>query len=189
MATDSFNIGKLRSNLGLGARPNLFEVSFANGLVADSKNVVSILCKSAALPGSSVGTIEIPTSGGRRLKLAGDVTFADWTITILNDINHAARKACIAYQDLMFNNNFDEAALAARGTTSRTEVTVTQLSETGAAVRTYTLKNAFITNISGVDLSYDSTDAQSEFTVTWVYDYFTVTSGTTYSVATETASI
>lgn len=188
MATNSFDIASLRKNLGLGARPNLFEVTFANGLVAGATSTVSILCKSAALPGSSVGTIEVPHNGGRRLKLAGDVTFADWTITVMNDRNHAARKACIDYQDLMFNNNFNEAALAARGTTSRTEVTVKQLSETGAAVRTYTLKNAFITNISGVDLSYDSTDAQSEFTVTWVYDYFTTTAGS-YAVSGETASV
>lgn len=189
MANTTFSVSAFRNSLGLGARPNLFEISFASGLSATSSNVISILCKSAALPGSSVGTIEVPHAGGRRLKLAGDVTFADWTITVLNDRTHSVRKAFIKYQDDMFNTNFNETSLAARGTTKRTEVTVKQLSESGDDIRVYVLKNAFITNISGVDLSYDSTDAQSEFTVTWVYDYFTVASGTKYTMATETAAI
>ena len=53
-------------------------------------------------------------------------------------------------------------------------VTVQHLDQSGAPVRTYTLNNCFVSDISAIDLSYDSTDAISEFTVTWVYDYFTV---------------
>jgi hypothetical protein len=55
-----------------------------------------------------------------------------------------------------------------------TTVTVQHLDQSGSPSRSYTLNNCFVSDISAIDLSYDSTDAISEFTVTWVYDYFTV---------------
>jgi len=65
---------------------------------------------------------------------------------------------------------------------------VTQLEkddkEGGSAIRTYELHHCFPTNISQIDLAYDSNDQIEEFTVEWQYSYFTASktnSGTSAS--------
>ena len=54
---------------------------------------------------------------------------------------------------------------------------VTQLEKdqtgSGSAIRTYQLHHCFPTNVSQIDLAYDSNDQIEEFTVEWQYSYFT----------------
>ena len=63
------------------------------------------------------------------------------------------------------------------------EVKVKQLEkhgvEGGQVLREYTLKHAFPTNVSQIDLAYDSNDQVEEFTVEWQYSYWTVSTPTT----------
>ena len=49
-----------------------------------------------------------------------------------------------------------------------------QLKEDGSSVKGggYRLVNCWPSDISQIDLSYDTTDAVEDFTVTWTYDYF-----------------
>lgn len=172
-------LSQIKAAIGIGARPNLFRVSFSGGFAQGlDSSTFSILVKAAQLPGSTHGTIEVPTGGGRRYKIAGDRTFAEWTTTVLNDSAMNARRAIEAYQTNFVYADYETFASVSPGgrTTDAllTTVTVIQLNQAGAAARTYTLNNCFVSDISAVDLSYDSTDAISEYTVTWVYDYFTV---------------
>jgi hypothetical protein len=120
-----------------------------------------------------MGVIEVPMGGGRRYKLAGDRTYAEWTVTILNDSAGNARKVMEDYQKLFVNTDMELASLGNRVTTARSTVTVEQLTEDATTIgRKYELVNCFPTDISAMDLSYDTTDTLQEFTVTWVYDYF-----------------
>ena len=171
-------LSQIKAAIGIGARPNLFRVSFSGGFAQGLDSATfSILVKAAQLPGSTHGTIEVPTGGGRRYKIAGDRTFAEWTTTVLNDSAMNARKAIEEYQKRIVISNYDDARV---NDTLRSEppnlstVTVVHLNQAGTASRTYTLNNCFVSDITAIDLSYDSTDAISEFTVTWIYDYFTV---------------
>ena len=50
------------------------------------------LVKTAQIPASSVGTIEVPYRG-RMLKVAGDRTFEPWSVTVVNDGDFNIRKA------------------------------------------------------------------------------------------------
>lgn len=184
----AITISSLKEAIGVGARSNLFEVSITfptqtNGSEKFSSedggpltsNLV-YLCKGAQLPGSTVGLIEVPFAGGRRYKLAGDRTFADWTTTIINDANQTIRQAVEKLQQLYGHINFDgdtyKDNFGAAGEEFNT-VTVTQFDLAGNAVYKYTLVNCWPSDISTIDLSYDSTDVLEEFTVTWSYDYFT----------------
>jgi hypothetical protein len=171
-------LSQITTAIGVGARPNLFRVSFAGEFSHGFESATySILCKAAQIPGSTHGTIEVPTGGGRRYKIAGDRTFAEWTTTVINDSNMNARRLIEEYQTKFVFANFELGSVSAGGRDTDsllTVVTVQHLNQAGNATRTYTLNNCFVSDISAVDLSYDSTDAISEFTVTWVYDYFTV---------------
>lgn len=171
----TFNVSDFRNAIGVGSRANLFEITIAGGLNATTTDEISILAKSSSLPGSTLGMIEVPHIGGRRLKIAGDRTFAEWTVTLMSDEAFSVRKRIEAYQQTFVNLSFDDAtSVGNRANAALATVTVKQLSDTGTALRTYALQNAFITDISAIDVSYDSRDAIEEFTVTWVYDYFTI---------------
>ena len=53
-------------------------------------------------------------------------------------------------------------------------VLIYQLAEDGSSVSngSYKLVNCWPSDISAIDLSYDTTDAVEDFTVTWTYDYY-----------------
>jgi len=180
------SIADLKTELLGGARANLFEVSLAfpttstnaAGTIAwegpDKTGIaatnVNILVKAAQVPGFTVGTIEVPYKAGRRIKIPGDRTFADWTVTVINDEQHVARRAFTAWIDMISKGNYNDPTKSSVKS-YYTDLTVTQLKGSGNAVRVYKLLDAFPTDVSGVDLSMDSTDTLSEFTVNFQYQY------------------
>ena len=88
MANISSNVSEFLAKVAQGVKPNMFEVEIAFpslGLQVDNK-LVNMMCKSAALPASSLGTIEVPFRG-RSVKIAGDRTFDNWTATFINDLS------------------------------------------------------------------------------------------------------
>jgi hypothetical protein len=179
------SIANLRDTLGLGARANLFEVSlaFPIGITGNATDAwqgpdqtvitstnVNILVKAAQVPAFTIGTIEVPYKAGRRIKIPGDRTFADWTVTVINDEQHVARRAFTAWIDMISKGNYNSATKSSVKNYYK-DLTVTQLKGSGNAVRIYKLLDAFPTDVSGVDLSMDSTDTLSEFTVNFQYQY------------------
>ena len=89
----AFNINEIKSQLTFGgAKASLFQVQITNPIngIADLKT--PFMVQAAALPESTLGTIEIPYFG-RKVKLAGDRTFAEWTVTIMNDEDFLIRNA------------------------------------------------------------------------------------------------
>ena len=168
-------IQNLKDVLNTGARSNLFRVTLS-GLSTDLNEDFTYLCKAAQLPGSTVGVIEVPFAAGRRFKAAGDRTFADWTTTVINDSNHKIREALENLQKQFGTTDYNsETAKTLTGgdATDFSTILVEQLNHAGEVVYSYTLVNCWPSDISTIDLSYDSTDTLEEFTVTWSYDYFT----------------
>ena len=70
-----------------GVRSNRFKV-----FIPQMGENIEFMCKTAAIPGSTLPVVEVPFRG-HKLKIAGDRTFEDWTITVINDINFTARTA------------------------------------------------------------------------------------------------
>jgi hypothetical protein len=163
---------------GGGARPNLFEVRLefptVAALPAAKKDYVNFLVKGAALPASNVGPIEVPFRG-RILKLAGDRTFDTWTVTVLNDVDFELRNAFEKWMNLI-NKHDDATGLTDPGDYMKPAY-VDQLGRDGSVLRTYKFNDVFPTNISQIDLSYESTDAIQEFTVEFQVQYWEATKG------------
>ena len=184
----SINDFKSRLNGG-GARPNLFEVqfpAFPDALTAswsgELQKEFKFLCKTAALPASNVAAIEVPFRG-KTLKVAGDRTLDVWTVTVINDEDFGLRTA---FEDWMRYINAHETA---RGPSDpadyQKDATVYQLGRTVAGggaedgeseasnyLKAYSFFGIFPTNISQIDLSYDSTDTIEEFTVEFQVQYW-----------------
>ena len=165
--------GFVNAFAGGGVRTNLFVV---NGTIPGFSNnrAISFLCKAAQIPASSLGTIEIPYRG-RKIKIPGDRTFQDWSITIVSDANMQLRSA-FEYWSAIFNshtgnvtvNNFME---------SMPQWSVTQLHRDGEPIRTYSFIGCYPSEIGAIDLSYENNDAIQEFPVTLNYSWWEASPG------------
>ena len=176
---------------GGGARPNLFEVSIPSFAAAvddtdwttDYQNTFKFLCKAAQLlPASTVAPINVPFRG-RILKVAGDRTFAEWTVTIINDEDFVLRTAFEKWSDKM--SNLIDATGVTNPTSYMTNAFTSWVEVNGSAsttneggtifvLRTYKFYDIFPSEVSAIELSYDNTDTVEEFTVTFQVQYFTI---------------
>jgi hypothetical protein len=182
------SLSQFKSKLiGGGARPNLFEVQLPSvpagidlGIqrdgtgIYDSENF-TFLCKAAALPASTMNPIEVPFRG-RTMKVAGDRTYDVWTITVINDEAFDHRRV---FESWMQNiNQYSDHSGLTNPADYMTDATVLQLGrgkvnrETGTGsdgnaniLAQYKFKDIFPTNISAIDLSYETSDTIEEFTV------------------------
>ena len=181
----SSNVSTFLGRIGQGVKPNMFmvDVQFPNSLnkTGDDQQLVNVLCKSAALPGSNLGVIEVPFRG-RTVKIAGDRTFDTWTATFFNDKDFKLRSF---FEEWANQLNTHEGNTAPLFTPSRdgymADLFVKQLEKDseaeGSVLRTYKLHHCFPTNVSPIDLAYDSNDQIEEFTVEWQYSFFTAEAG------------
>ena len=160
---------------GGGARPNLFEVVLAFPTLVSPVNENEVLQKSrflvkaAALPASTIAPVEIPFRG-RILKVAGDRTFETWTITVINDTDFMIRSAMEKWMNTI--NKLEDATGVTNPVDYQSDALVHQLDRDGSTLRSYKFKSIFPTNISTIDLSYETTDTIEEFTVEMQVHYW-----------------
>ncbi len=171
------NVSGFLQRVSQGVRPNMFQVDiqFPEQVGADQE-LVTFMCKSAALPASNVGVIEVPFRG-RSVKIAGDRTFDNWSATFINDKDMKARSYFEAWlRDI--NTHQANTANVIDPTAYGRSVVVRQLEKdensNGSELRSYKLWYAFPTSSSAIDLAYDSNDQIEEFSVEFQYSYWTV---------------
>ena len=178
---------------GGGARPNLFEVTLPAfpGAAEDfwgegedeSNTKFSFLCKAAQLPASTVASVPVAFRG-RELKVAGERTFDPWTVTIINDENFALRTAFEQWMNKL--SKLNDATGVTNPGSYMTNANVKQLgrgfqaeseSNTGSntsVLRTYEFYDIWPSNVSAIDLSYDTTNTVEEFQVEFQVQYFAI---------------
>jgi len=179
----TFNVAEFRAQLtGDGARPNLFNVTLTlpnivNGATAAGKKL-QFMAKAAQLPGSTVNNVPLHYFG-REVKFAGNRTFADWTLTIINDEDFLIRSSMENWLNAINSHAGNLRAANAQGPSNyTTDATVTQYSKAGADIQAYNFVGMFPVDISTIDLNWDSTDSIEEYTVTFTYQYWTNTAST-----------
>ena len=188
----SSNVSQFLQTIGQGVKPNMFliDVQFPQSIALQTEDatLTNILCKSAALPGSNLGVIEVPFRG-RTVKIAGDRTFDTWTATFFNDKDFKLRAFFEQWANSINTHEGNTSPLFTpnNSTGYTADHGVKQLekdaSEEGAILRQYTLHYCFPTNVSPIDLAYDSNDQIEEFTVEWQYSYFTAEGGSRAGVS------
>ena len=185
-------ISDFKSKLtGGGARPNLFEVvlAFPSTVAPVNENEVlqksRFLVKAAALPASTIAPVEIPFRG-RILKVAGDRTFETWTITVINDTDFMIRSAMEKWMNTI--NKLEDASGITNPVDYQSDALVHQLDRDGSTLRSYKFKSIFPTNISTIDLTYETTDTIEEFTVEMQVHYWEAFKGSSASAGGEDVS-
>lgn len=168
----SFSISTFNTALAGGIRPNQFSIEIATPPTGITLTSFPILCKAAAVPGMTIGLIEVPFRG-RRVKFPGDRTFAEWTVTVINQKDQAIRTGFENWTNITAARDFTTAAISAKTSSSyKVNVDIKQLKDDNSVIRTYQLRDAFVVDVGAIELSYDTTDAIEEFTVTFQYSYF-----------------
>jgi len=173
-----------------GARPNLFEVTMAfpveaNGAGADRK--LTYMCRAAQLPGQSSGFVSLPYFG-REVKVAGNKTFPEWTLTIINDEDFKVKNAFERWMNGI-NQNAGNLRIPSflSPTSYMRDATIYQFGKTGERIKAYTMIGAFPVDISPIEMDWSANDAVEEFTVTLQFQ--TWLSNTTDEQAAGLASI
>jgi hypothetical protein len=172
----AFNVNQFRSQMqGDGARPNLFEVSMPFPVFSDPENAqqkMTFMCRSAQLPGATIGMVPVQYFG-RELKFAGNRTFADWVVTIINDEDFQVRNAFERWMNGINSHAGNVRSLDALTPSSYTvDGDVTQFSKKGDSIKRYKFIGLFPTDVSPIDVDWGSNDVIEEFTVTLSYQWW-----------------
>jgi len=159
-----------------GVRPTMYSVEITfpttiRNMFNDSEltNKALFLVKASTMPGSQVGVIEVPFRG-RRLKVSGDRTFADWSTTIINDTDFKLREAMEKWAEVIQNMNF---AIGANELTDYMGTAeVRQLDRLGQQLRVYEFNGIWPSLIADIPLAFDQYDTIEEYDVTFCVQYW-----------------
>ena len=184
-------ISQFKSQLrGGGARPNLFLVDIGafGGLTTDvdlgwedAQTDFQFLCKASSFPAQTIGSVDVPFRG-RVLKVAGDRTFEPWSVTVINDESFSVRTAFENWGRKI--NDLTTGVGVVAPTDYMGSGTIKQLSRSpGTAdqkvLQQYRVNDIWPSEIGSIDLSYDSSDAIEEFTVTFQVQFMEILGGET----------
>jgi T4-like virus tail tube protein gp19 len=186
-----FNVNEFRTNMPYdGARPNLFDCSVvfpgpvegagAGGL--GNATEFTFKCRAASIPGSTIGTVIAPYFG-REIKLAGNRTFEDWTVTVMMDEDYEIRHAFEDWmgkinthitnlRDAEMLNPFQyQADIHLRHYSKAGEMGASVLDE-DATIAKYIIVGAFPISVEPVQLDWAANDQLAEFSVTFAYQWW-----------------
>lgn len=175
----AFNVNEIRSQLTLGgARSSLFQVTLTNPANSVGDIKIPFMVRASSIPAATLGVIEVPYFG-RKVRLAGDRTFGEWTVVVMNDEDFLVRNAMEEWSNQI---NTLQGNLRGFGAASpllyKSTAQVTQYSKTGAPIREYTFNGIFPVEVSPIELDWGNTDSIQEFQVTFAYDWWEVDGAT-----------
>lgn len=174
------SLSNFRSNF-VGVRQNRFKVTgnfpVMNGIApADFE----FYCKAASIPGSAIGVIPVGYKG-RPVKYSGERTYADWLVQIYDSPVKDFRGSIENWIEKM--NGRDTLNITPNSNGGSNYYLTIEYMEQGADgsdnnvnnnyQRKIKLWGAFPTELSPMEVSYDTPDTFAEFTVTFTYDFWT----------------
>ena len=173
----AFNIHTFRHAMHYdGQRPNLFEVTIPTTANLFDGTDLKLFAKATSIPGGTIGTVIVPYFG-REVKMAGNRTFPEWTVTVINDENFAIRSQ---FEGWMHKINAHASNVRNAGSTSTSytsTASVNQYSKSSSISATYSFENIFPTDLSEITLDWGDNDTIEEYTVTFSYDFWTRSQG------------
>ena len=171
----SFNVQEFRAQMSLdGARPNLFncELPFLGNLLGTASTKYNFMCRTAQLPGSTVNQVPV-NYFGRELKFAGNRTFTDWTLQIINDEDFTIRRSLESWMNSINSHAGNIRAGNAQNPSSYSvDATVQQYGKTGEVIKTYKFVGMFPIDIAPIDLDWGSNDVIEEYSATFAFQYW-----------------
>ena len=167
------NINDFKAKLaGGGARANQFKVTMpfpGYAQVGGEIEDLAFLCRATTIPSMEITTIAVPFRG-RSVKIAGDRTIPDWSVTVYNDTNFKIRNAFERWQNGI-NNMTDNEGLT-NPVDYQVDAFLDHLDRNGNTVKSYTLRGVYPQVIAPIPLDYEEAGVIEQFEVTLAYQYF-----------------
>ena len=166
-----------------GARSSHFSIFLSNPVtsVADAK--VPFMAKAASLPPVEIGVVPFKYFG-RDVKFAGDKTFPEWTVTVINDEDFLVRNALQDWSEAINGNasnlRDEDYALPAR---YKSQGQAVQWGKSGKPLKAYEFIGIWPSNVGEIEVSWDNENQIEEFTVTFQYDYWTKINAASFTAA------
>jgi hypothetical protein len=160
-----------------GQRPSLFKVRFTvvPPGVPNATVDLEFMCRSAQIPASLIQPIEVPYMG-RKIKMAGNREFQDWTITIINDEDMRHRNMFEAWHNkinALRSNRQDsdsEDLMDYKVTAEVLQYGKAGPGDDSGVVRAYEFDGLFPTTVDAINLDWDAVNVIGAFDVTFAYD-------------------
>lgn len=172
-----FNLQDFKSR-GLtyhGARPTLFKVDINNVPVGtdtgDAIDKIQFMCRATSLPPAIVDSVPVGYFG-REIKVAGDRTYPDWNVNVINDEDFAVRDLMERWSSYM-NSAVENLR---RDIDYKMSATITQYGKDGNELRVYEMVGIFPTAVGPIELSWDNKNQIETFDVTFAYDWWDLAS-------------
>lgn len=170
----AFSVQQFISNMLFdGARPNLFQITF-DPIIGDAVSF-ALRAKATQIPGSILGVA--PTSYfGRQVKFAGNRTFENWTVTILNDEQDYAvgPRSYLEQWAARLNTHESNKRVSAYNSPYNymKDATINHFGKDGRVIASYRMIQCFPIDIAPIGLDWAANDTIEEFTVTFAMQYW-----------------
>ena len=175
----AFSISDFRSK-GLakgGARPNLFQTQMLNAptqVPTNGEGGWSFTCKIASIPASTISAVEVPYFG-RQVKVPGNRTFDNLSVTVINDEDFGVRNSMERWMALMNGHQSNQQIFQANDLLA--EMSIEHYSKEGGqrpiGGGSWNFINIFPVSLGEIALDWGSNDAIEEYTIEFAYDYWT----------------
>jgi hypothetical protein len=160
---------------GGGARPNLYEVilTFPAALPnVFASEKLSFTCTAATLPSSTIEPAQVFYMG-RTVKLAGDRSFEDWNITVMNDTDFAVRDALEDWSNRISSHSGNRTATGWSNPTNYfADALVIQYGREREILKTVKMEGIFPLQIGEIQLGFDQQSQIEVFQVMFAVNYW-----------------
>ena len=192
MAGETLQISKFAKALKqAGARASLFDVILTGkmpeaadasaGTSSGATNAtasIGFTCRATTIPGLTITPI-VTQYFGREIKTPGELEFADWSVTILNDNNMRIRRMLEVWSN-MINAHGDNVFNAEGSYKSDTNgawpwtgsAVIQQYNKVGTKTQQYTMEQCWPSSIDPIDMSYDNAGTIQEYGCTFSLNYW-----------------
>jgi len=146
-----------------GVRNNRFRV-----FIPRAGDKAEFLVKAAGIPTETIPMAEVKFRGAT-LKIAGERTYEDWTVTVINDVDFSIRTGIEDWMGEIQERDSGIGAVDLDYLVSR--ASVSQLHRDDSVLATYEFFNMFPTILGSIALDMDSEDVQT-YDITFAYSHF-----------------
>ena len=124
---------------------------------------------SSEFPPAQLGKL-IVAFRGRQLKIAGDRTFENWNVTVIQESTMEVRNSFERWLNGI-NEHVNGTGLV-NPVDYQADMLVEQLDRNDNVIKAVNIRGAFPVNLGAIELSYETTDALAEYTIEWAYQYW-----------------
>jgi hypothetical protein len=169
-----FNVNTFTSKLkGGGARTNLMWCTMTNNTYT-GLNDWQYMCKASQIPASTITAIEVPYFG-RMVKVAGEAReFGPLTTTVVQDEGYIIYYGMVAWLEDLNGaaSNTTKSGLFKSRSSYTADIKLEMMKKDGTKDQEWHFVNCWPSNMSAIDLNWDTVNTIQEFTIDWQYDYY-----------------